>query len=205
MNTTYKEQVINEVHWENGLTYPEYRELISKLLKISQTTGDNHSEQMIEYTSLNEQRMKKWDKITKITPEVEEALRAIDTKQKWLLLTEAWCGDAAQNIPAINKIAELNPLIELRLLLRDENLDIMDAYLTDGGRSIPILIIMNEALIPITTWGPRPSPVQEILKVMKSGTITYEEFALNAHAWYAKDKTLTLQDEILSIIQQDLI
>lgn len=195
-----QQREINEVHWENGLTYAEYRDLIARLLAINKTTGEDHSEKMIEYTKLNEQRMNKWDKITRITPELDEKIKTLHTKQRWLVLTEAWCGDAAQNLPVIHKIAELSPNVELRLLLRDENLDVMDAYLTNGGRSIPKLIILDEALAPKNTWGPRPAAVQEILKEMKAGDITYEEFAVKAHTWYAKDKTLSLQKELLEII-----
>ncbi len=197
-----KESVINELLWEHALTYKEYRELITRLLAVQKTTGDNHSEKMLEYTELNVQRMNKWDKITKITPELESAIKKIHSKQKWLVITEAWCGDAAQNIPILNKITELNDLIDLRLILRDENLDVMDAYLTDGGRSIPKLVIMDNDLNELGQWGPRPKPVQDILREMKSGKLTYDEFAIQAHTWYGKDRTSTLQREMLDLLQR---
>ncbi len=195
-----EQQVVSEDHWNKGLSYENYRALISRLLALNQTTGQDHSEKMIEYTQLNEKRMNKWDKITKISTELQQKVKAIDTKQRWLVLTEAWCGDAAQNLPVIHQIVALNSNIELRLILRDENLDVMDAYLTNGGRSIPKLIMLDEQLNPINTWGPRPAPVQEILKEMKAGDITYDEFAIKAHTWYAKDKSLSLQKEIYSLL-----
>ncbi|QSE97716.1 thioredoxin family protein [Fulvivirga lutea] len=196
MTKELKASIVNEVHWENGLTYSEYRELIQRLLAINKTTGDNHSENMLSYTKLNEQRMNKWEKIAQLTDELKTTVANINEKQNWLILTEGWCGDAAQNIPVINKIAELNSNIELRLLLRDENLDIMDEYLTDGGRSIPKLIILDEEFQELAQWGPRPQPVQEKLLRMKAGELTYEEFATELHTWYAKDRTLTLQTEL---------
>ncbi|MEQ8242200.1 thioredoxin family protein [Fulvivirga sp.] len=196
-----KPSVINEVHWENGLSYNEYRQLIDSLLKINQTTGSNDSEKQLVYTRLNVQRMNKWDKITKLNQELIQVVEKIDTPQKWLMLTEAWCGDAAQNLPAIQKIADLNDKIEVRYLLRDENLDIMDAYLTDGGRSIPKLIILDDEYNEFANWGPRPAPAQNILKDYKSNDdITYDEFSVNLHTWYAKDKGKTLQSEFTVLL-----
>ncbi|MTI40529.1 thioredoxin family protein [Fulvivirga lutimaris] len=198
LKTTSKPSVINEVHWENGLTYHEYRQLIDSLLKINQTTGNNHSEKQLVYTRLNVQRMNKWDKITKLNADLIKAVENINTPQKWLILTEAWCGDAAQNLPAIQKIADLNDNIEVRYLLRDENLDIMDAYLTDGSRSIPKLIILDNEL---TNWGPRPAPAQQILKdYKKDESMSYDQFSINLHTWYAKDKGKTLQSEFISLL-----
>lgn len=199
--TSSKPSVINEVHWENGLTYNEYRQLIDSLLKINQTTGNNHSEKQLGYTRLNVQRMNKWDKITKLNTDLIQVVEKIDTPQKWLMLTEAWCGDAAQNLPAIQKIADLNDKIEVRYLLRDENLDIMDAYLTDGSRSIPKLIILDNKYNELANWGPRPAPAQNISKGYKSNDdITYDQFSVNLHTWYAKDKGNTLQSEFTALI-----
>ncbi|MEQ8926173.1 MAG: thioredoxin family protein [Fulvivirga sp.] len=200
MKKEIKKSIINEVHWENGLTYSEYRELIQRLLRINKTTGDNHSEKMLDYTRLNEQRMNKWEKIAQITDELKTTVANIKDKQYWLVLTEGWCGDAAQNIPVINKISTLSPFVELRLLLRDENLDIMDEYLTDGGRSIPKLIILNEEFLELTQWGPRPEAGQEKVKRMKAGELTHEEFATELHTWYAKDRSISLQSELNKLL-----
>ena len=192
--------IINEVHWENGLTYLEYRELIDTLLNINQTTGGNHSEDMIAYTKLNVQRMNKWEKIIKIDDDLNEVARKITSSQKWLLLTEAWCGDAAQNLPIIQKVADLNDKIEVKYLLRDENLDIMDAYLTNGGRSIPKLIILDEAFNELSNWGPRPLPAQELLEEAKLKSIPHDEYITTIHAWYGKDRGKTLQNELSDLL-----
>jgi hypothetical protein len=197
---TLKENVISELHWENALTYLEYKKLIFELLKIKKTTGSNHTEKMIEYTQLNEKRMNKWDKITTINDALKTTVKSIKTKQNWLILTEAWCGDASQNIPVIQKMTELNENIEIRYLLRDENLDIMDAYLTDGARSIPKLIILDENFNELAQWGPRPEPVKKLLKDYKANITSHDEFALLAHAWYGKDRGNTLQGEFLQLL-----
>ncbi len=184
-------------------TYSEYREMIDGLLQENKTTGINHSESYLDYTRMNVQRMNRWDKTVKISPELEQVVSSISSPQIWLLITEAWCGDAAQSIPFIAKLAELNPLIKLRLVLRDENPELMDAYLTEGARSIPILIGLSDDLSrELFVWGPRPAFLQNRLKAYKLDpqNITPKEFADGTHLWYARDKNKAIAEEITPLI-----
>jgi len=195
------QSAITQEHIKNGMSYEAYRLLIDQLLEENKTTGDNHSESMLDYAKLNMQRMNKWDKIFKPSDELVNAVKLIDKPIHWLVLTEGWCGDAAQNLPIIAKMASLNSNITLSLLLRDENLEVMDAYLTNGGRSIPKLIMLDENLNELGQWGPRPQPVQDIMTRMKAeGDFSYEEFNLLGHTWYAKDRTKTLQKELITLL-----
>jgi len=199
METT--QRVITHDHIAKGITYEAYRKLTNKLLSENKTTGEDHSESLLEYTKLNTQRMNKWDKIFKPSAELIDAMKSIDKPIYWVVLTEAWCGDAAQNLPIIAEAASHGSNITLRLLLRDENLDVMDAYLTNGGRSIPKLIVLDENLNEIGQWGPRPQPVQQILEKMKAnGEFDYAEFGISAHTWYAKDRAKTLQQELIKLL-----
>jgi ADP-heptose:LPS heptosyltransferase len=194
-------QTITAAHIEKGISYESYRALIEKLQQQNMTTGDNHSESLLNYTKLNSQRMSKWDKIFKPNEELVEMLTSIKVPTNWVVLTEAWCGDAAQNLPIIAKLASLNPNISLKLLLRDENMEVMDAYLTNGGRSIPKLIMLDNDLNEIGQWGPRPKPVQDIMMDMKSkGALSYDDFGVAAHTWYAKDRSKTLQEELIVLL-----
>ena len=193
--------VITKAHLDKAMSYDAYTRLTEKLLSENKTTGTDHSDKMLGYTKLNMQRMKKWDKIATVDDALREKVLAIDKAQYWVVLVEAWCGDVAQNLPIIGKIADLNPLIELKLLLRDENPEVIEQYLTNGGKSIPKMIILDkQTLEELNTWGPRPMPVQELLQEFKSGKITYEAFAEKAHAWYAKDRTHTVQKEFLALL-----
>src|SRR6202000_1072870 len=126
------------------------------------TTGPNQSDDFIHYTQLSQQRMHRLEKTIQVTPEAEVLIRAIAVPQTWLVLTEAWCGDASQSLSVMHALAQLNPLIDLRVLLRDENLELMDQYLTNGvSRSIPKLIGLDSASLEVLfTWGPRPAPLQ---------------------------------------------
>ncbi len=193
--------LINQSLINDAYSYASYREFLDALLEEGKTTGTNQLESMINYAALNQKRMRKWDKIGKLTSELMDKLMSVDRKMTWLAITEGWCGDAAQNLPFLNKMAELNPNIDLRFVLRDENLPLIDAFLTNGGRSIPKLIALDDSHNVLGTWGPRPEPVQQAFLENKiSQEKTGKEFTEYLHLWYAKDKGLTLQSEFLAIL-----
>jgi len=192
---------INSELLDSAFTYEAYRTFLDELLAEGKTTGPNQSESMINYATLNQRRMRKWDKIGKLTPELTTRLLQVSSPTTWLVITEGWCGDAAQNLPFLNKMAELNPNITLKLVLRDEHPELMDEFLTNGGRSIPKVIGLDESLNVLGSWGPKPIPMQkEFLENKVSQERTGKEFTEYLHLWYAKDKGLTLQNEILAIL-----
>lgn len=188
---------------DKAFTYPQYRDLIDRLLAEDKTTGTNHSEDYLNYTQLNVHRMERLDKTVALNDDLLAELRAIKQKLIWLVITEAWCGDAAQNIPLLNLMALQTPNIELKLVLRDENLELMDQYLTNGGRSIPKLIILDaETLTELATWGPRPAGAQVLLTEHKANpTESHADFAKKVQLWYAQDKTLSTQHELLALLK----
>ncbi|CAN5430668.1 thioredoxin family protein [soil metagenome] len=187
-----------------AISYPAYRDLIDELLANNKTTGDGHPAAYVGYTRLNVQRMERLDKTVALTDDLVNVLKGLKRKYIWLVITEGWCGDAAQNLPIINLIAKQSPNIELKLILRDENLELMDRYLTLGGRSIPKLIVLDaETLQELGNWGPRPAATLDMLKAYKANpNKTHDEFAKEVHTWYAKDKALSIQHELLGMLQE---
>lgn len=195
----------------NSMDYESYRRLIDALMAEQKTTGSNHSEAMLHYTQLNIARMNRLDKTTRLTDEVVADLQQIQQPQIWLVLTEGWCGDAAQIVPVLQKMADQNNKLELRLILRDENLEVMDAFLTNGARSIPKVIILEaDTLDVIGTWGPRPMEIQEIvvngmrqirtLESQEEQKIKTNELKAETQRWYAHDKTKSIQEEFLKAV-----
>jgi len=177
--------------------------MLDTLMANGKTTGEDHSEAMIEFTKMNIVRMNRWDRTAKLKDELIELL-AQAPKQKWLVLSEGWCGDAAQNLPVLNKLAQATVSssgaenIDLQIILRDENLDIMDEYLTNGGRSIPKLISISEDNEVNFTWGPRPNKMQNlVMSVKKEGG----DYATEVHKLYAKDRAASLQEEFISLLK----
>ncbi|GAA5521587.1 thioredoxin family protein [Aliifodinibius salicampi] len=198
------EQLITPTIIEQAMSYEEYRTMIDNLLNENKTTGSNHSEGMVKYTKMNVHRMNRLDKQTLLKAELGEALESVEQQWIWLVLTEAWCGDAAQNIPVIAKMADQTDNIELKLILRDEHLDIMDQYLTNGGRSIPKLICLDaETLEEIGSWGPRPKEAQEkAMKWKNDSEISNKEWGEKLHKWYADNRTEDIQEEFVQLIKE---
>jgi len=203
MDTTTEKHITRELI-EEAFTYNQYRQLIDKLLERGRTTGDKDSEEIIHYTRMNVQRMKRQDKQISLNESLKEKLKNLGSDWIWLVITEGWCGDAAQNIPVINKMAEAAPNIELKFILRDEHPEIMDQYLTDGSRSIPKLVCLDaESLEEIGTWGPRPAVIQEKAMQWKDDPeISKEEWAEKLHKWYADNKTEEQQKEFEQLIEE---
>ena len=187
-----------------SMSYEEYRAMIDALLAEGKTTGADQSEELLHYANLNVTRMKRLDKTTILTEETKAGIRAIDRRQKWLVMTEGWCGDAAQVVPVIESMAKLNGAIETRYVLRDEHTELIDMYLTNGGRSIPKLLLIDTDTEEIyATWGPRPSELQAVLDENKASDNPkpYSELSVDVHRLYAKDKTVSIQKEFASVLR----
>jgi hypothetical protein len=126
--------VITRTHLENSFSYTEYLRYSEECFVKGRTTSEAdemNTPKHLEYTALNFQRMKRIYSTTKLREDLVKALQNISQAQTWLILSESWCGDAAQCIPALQLMAEAAPNLDVRILLRDKNLDVMDKYLTE--------------------------------------------------------------------------
>lgn len=177
--------------------YSSYRQLVNDLFRQGKTTGSNHSGDMLAYTEMNIARMNKWDKHFKLPPALAEKLAGHDREEVWLVITEAWCGDAAHAVPVMTKMAEASPAIDLHFVLRDENLQLMDRFLTNGGHSIPKLIRMDaEDHGLLSTWGPRPARLQQEYLAARERGDDMMEFKKQMQIWYARDRGQTIMYEL---------
>jgi hypothetical protein len=187
---------------DSAYTYISYRTMVDERFANGETTGPIQSEYLLNYTKLNIQRMHRLDKTFDVAPEVNSRLQALTCDIYWLVLAEAWCGDAAQNLPILHKMAESSHHIHLRVLLRDEHLDIMDSFLTNGARAIPKLILLDGDMNVKAIWGPRPSvPQQMVMDNKRTGAMTYEELSPMLHKWYAENKGADLQKEMIQLLE----
>jgi len=186
-------------------TYQAYKDLVKTLLLEGKSTGPNQSEDLTNYSLLNDKRMKRLDKTIKILDDTKQFLKTIKTHQTWLVLTEGWCGDAAQNLPVIHKMAEVNSNINLQLVLRDENLELMDLFLTNGGRSIPKLIALDKDLNILFTWGPRPQTATNMVLDYKTKHGSLDaQFKQDLQVWYNKDKGESIQNDFKELINKSI-
>lgn len=185
-----------------SFTYQKFRNKIEeKIVSDSSIQLDAEEKKLHEYTKLNLQRMKRVEKTFIVSDELKQLLSAIKTKQNWVVITEGWCGDSAQNLPALAKIAKGNPLIELQIIERDENPGIMNLYLTNGTKSIPILISFGENGKEIFSWGPRPKEAQQLVARLKSEGMEHDAFVEQLHLWYAKNKSAALEMELKKLLK----
>ncbi len=188
---------------DKAISYSEYRNLVSGLLTENKSTGANQSEALYNYSFLNDRRMKRLDKTSKLTDTTLKDLKEINNVQTWLVLTEGWCGDAAQNLPVINKLAEENSNIDLKVILRDDNLELMDQFLTNGGRSIPKLIALDDHKNVLFTWGPRPSVATKMISDYKKENGKVDpKVKEDLQVWYNKDKGKNVQEDFISLLKQ---
>jgi len=185
-----------------AMSYQEYRLLIDNLSAEGRATGSEQSEDLTNYTILNQRRMKRLDKTLKISDESVSKIKDFAKKVSWLVLTESWCGDAAQTMPMMNKVAELNENITLRVILRDENLDIMHRFLTNNSMSIPKLIMVSDETGEVLgEWGSRPSIATQMVNDYKNehGMLT-PEFKEEQQVWYNKDKGQSTLKDLLKLL-----
>lgn len=189
---------------KEAITYNELVELINELTINNSTTGEEKTEALINYTKLNQRRFKRWNKTLKVSDEVKNEIVKYKNPITWLVLTESWCGDAAHVMPAMNKVAKLNENIDIKVVMRDEHPELMDAFLTNGNRSIPKVIMLdNETNKVLGSYGPRPSNATKLVNDYKSnyGKLT-PEFKENLQRWYNKDKGQNTINDLVELLKK---
>ena len=127
--------------------------------------------------------------------------RAVAGRWHLLVLTEDWCGDAIAAVPVIAAVAGCTASMQLRCLPRDRNLDLMDEHLTDGQRSIPKLLVYDDAFIERGSWGPRPAGLQAwvLAEGRRLPSATRYEYI---HAWHSRDAGRSVIAEMLDAIER---
>ena len=192
---------IIEKSLKTAISYSGYRSLVHNLLTEGKSTGPEQSDDLTNYSMLNDRRMKRLDKTIKISEETIQEFQKVKQPQTWLVLTEGWCGDAAQSLPILNKIASDTANIDLKIVLRDENLDLMDLFLTNGGRSIPKLIALDKDNNVLDLWGPRPTIATKMVVAYKEKNGALDpQFKQDLQVWYNKDKGKSVQEDFVNLV-----
>lgn len=189
---------------KRSTTYEDYRAMVKRLVDENSTTGNEKTDALINYTKLNDKRMKRWDKTIKVTEETQKQIKNFNEKITWLVITESWCGDAAHIMPVINKVASLNDNIAFKVVLRDENPELINAFLTNGGQAIPKLIMIDNASGNVVdTFGPRPSEATNNVNQFKAknGALT-PEFKEDLQQWYNKNKGQNIIEDLTEMLSK---
>jgi hypothetical protein len=185
------------------MTYSEYRSQMQGIVDKGVDHDLGYSQVMVDYTVLNHQRMARWERKLKL--ENLKLIGPMNEGYTLLVITEGWCGDAAHINPVLNKVAGANPGLSLLFINRDWHLDIMDSFLTNGGRSIPKAVLLDGKGGVISTWGPRPSELQAMYLDKRKETPDYAELSIWLQKWYNKDKGQTTAMEVISWLEVNTV
>lgn len=186
-----------------SITYQEYRDLVADLLAQGKSTGEIQTEAYLNYSKLGNARMKRLDKTFKLSEKSIQRIQKTAKKFHWLVLTEGWCGDAGHALPILNKIAEVSQNIDLKVVLCDENDELMNLFLTNGGKSIPKLITIDaEANEVVNSWGPRPSIAAKMVNDYKEANGNLDAgFKEKLQVWYNTDKGKNIESDMVKLLE----
>lgn len=189
---------------EKGISYSDYVNCTIEEIARTQISDLTPKEvKRFNFKILNLQRS---NRITKSYNPAEELIKLLDDisePQLWMVITENWCGDSAQSLPYIASMAAHNSLIDLEIMLRDTNPDIMDLYLTNGTRSIPILVAFNSAGNELFRWGPRPQYAINMINQYKADGLEKSEWTEKLHLWYARNKGSEIEKEFIDLFNKE--
>jgi Thioredoxin len=178
-------------YFEGGVSYEMY--LANFEAEINSGIENKNS----KYLPMNWQRSNRIYK----TLTLDSKFETVNQKLIWLVISEHWCGDASQILPVMHKISlASNGKINLRLIYRDQYPELMEMHLTNGSKSIPKLIQLNEQYKLISDWGPRPKIAQELVTRLKSNPDTSSNYSEELHKWYAQDKQKVIIKELFDLI-----
>lgn len=141
-----------------------------------------------------------WDR-ARVPEDLLEAARELDGPFHLLALSEDWCGDAVNVLPPVARWVDAVDGLDLRILGRDDNPDLMDAHLTNGtSRSIPVIIVYDADFNEVGWWGPRPGPLQRW--VLEEGmALSKDDRYRQVRRWFARDRGRTTLEELLALLR----
>ena len=185
-------------------SYKEYQEYISELVDKGLTSGPEQSEKFTHFTKLNFQRLKRVFRTLQLSEKIVESVKNVRSEMLWVVIVESWCGDVPQNLPFMEAISQISDKIKLRIILRDENPEIMDQFLTNGTRSIPKLICFDPDTYDVAgTWGPRPVGAIELVKdLLKDPEVTADMRKEAVQRWYLQNRGEQLQSELTALLEE---
>lgn len=190
---------------ERGITYNDYiNKTVEEIAGVRTSDLSPEEIKRFNFKTLNLQRSNRISRTYNMCNELKHLLTEISEPQLWMVITENWCGDSAQILPYIATITAQNPLLDLKILSRDSNPDIMDKFLTNGTRSIPILAAFNAAGDELFRWGPRPKAALVLINQWKSEGLEKSEWIEKLHLWYARNKGAEIEKEFIELIGKEI-
>ena len=197
-------QLITQAVLDKALTFNQYLDLTKSIIESDNPTGLYAKESTLRYTKSNWERINKTLAETKISQRLYNLLSELKEEWVWLVLSEPWCGDASWGVPALYLFASSSDKIDFRIILRDEHLDIMSAYQTNRGNSIPKLVCFRKAdMKELGTWGPRPALLHSMVMQWKNEPWhDFKESVRLLHSWYEEDMSKSIDEELCLLVKE---
>lgn len=154
----------------------------------------------LDYSKKNVDKMKENYEKTEISPALSADVNGFAKEARILVIGADWCGDVVANVPSVAKLVELNRRLQLRIVDRDRHDALMLHFLTNGSKSIPVIIVCPPHMRTFASWGPRPAMCQAIMTNNK-GKMPKEEIYPMLRDWYKNDRFQTVMAEIWEMIK----
>jgi hypothetical protein len=199
LNAEFVQQVIT-----SGLTSSAYQEVIEQRAALDPGDLEELEAEQAAFAKLNLHRVDRIQRTWRPSPELAALLTRINRPQIWMALTEPWCGDSAQCLPCLEILAESHSEITIRYLLRDDNLEIMDRYLTDGKRGIPFLVGFDTDGQELFRWGPRPAEAKAVMDAANAEGLEKAAKLEKLHLFYGRNRGRALDGELVDMLGRHL-
>lgn len=170
-------------HWDNALK------------------GELYPKNYAQYLALNRSRFNRIYKRFIASEDFKNSVKDIRIPAHWIIISEPWCGDAAQSLPVILKLIEHVPNASYTLELRDQG-NLIDHYLTNGGKGIPKVIVRDEHGSDLFVWGPRPEGATKFFTQEKTQGRTKEEISESLQRWYLQDQGASIEIEFTQLLKR---
>lgn len=193
-------EILDKVN--QAMTYAEYIQGLE--IQLNERRGQD---KLLNYVYLNMKRMRRIEKQYEPAPYLIKLILKMNEPITWLTITEGWCGDAAHVLPILDKLASYSFKPTLKIVLRDEHPELIDQFLTNGSRSIPKVIAIDQYGKVLNVWGPRPSKAQEMAEAYKAGTspyLTYDELNQALQKWYHYDRYSSFESEFIEFLEPQI-
>lgn len=196
---TLAEQALISKAWERADSITAHLDGL-----MAATPRDEQDAPHDKYIPINQKRVKRIRKALAkkgLRDELGAVATALPRGVRMLVLNEFWCGDGAQILPVHEAVVLASQgTVEVRVLMRDDNLDVMDLFLTNGGRSIPKTVLLDQECQMLGTWGPRPEEAMDLVKRIKSDPAIAHTYSREVHRWYTQDATQATQAELAVLL-----
>ena len=183
-----------KTYFSNGITFETYHQ------NMIEEVESKREGEYAQYVPMNLQRSKRILKTFQLQDSLKVTLKNLNHKINWLVISEHWCGDASQIMPVIHSIANASEgKINLKIVYRDSS-ELINHHLTNGGKSIPKIVQLDEEFNFLKEWGPRPVLAQQLIEELKASGTELPVVIEKIHKWYADDKTVSTQKEIEELL-----